>query len=158
MRWKLLVIVSLIAALVACGLWSALAIGAFGNAGELASHGWLLLASAILPLVIAVYAGVFVYRHTSRRRKTQAVVTVIVALFLTAGAYVAAAQVFPDKLGIPPSRLNRAMPAKPTVALAFALAPNRFPFAPASKRRSRIEYVPRVRRPAQPRLDEYLPD
>ena len=106
MRWKLLVIASFAAALVACGLWSALAIGAFGTARELASHGWLFLASTIVPLAIVVYAGVFVYRRTSRRRKTQAVVTVIVALFLTAGAYVAAAQVFPDKLGIPPSRLR----------------------------------------------------
>src|SRR5437899_2790175 len=98
MRWKLLVIASFAAALVACGLWSALAIGAFGTASKLAGHGWLLLASAIVPLAVAVYAGVFVYRHTSRRRKTQAVVTVILALFLTAGAYVAAAQVFSDKL------------------------------------------------------------
>ena len=106
MRWKLLLIASLVAALVACGLWSALAIGAFGTARKLASHGWLLLASAIVPLAIAVYAGVFVYRRTSRRRKTQAVVTVIVALFLTAGTYFAAAQVFPDKLGIPPPRLR----------------------------------------------------
>jgi hypothetical protein len=158
MRWKLLVIASLIAALLALGLWSALVIGAFGTARKLASHGWFLLASAMVPLAIAVYAGVFVYRHTSRRRKTQAVVTVIVALFLTVGAYVAAAQVFPDRLAIPPPRLNRAMTTKPTVALAALLAPNRFPFAPASRSRSRIEYVRRVRHPAQPRPDEYLPD
>ena len=102
MRWKLLVIASLAAALVACGLWSALAIGAFGTARELASHGWLLLASAIVPLAIAVYAGVFVYRRTSRRRKTQAVATAIVALFLTAGTYFVASRVFPDKLIILP--------------------------------------------------------
>jgi len=158
MRWKLLVIASFAAAVVACGLWSALAIGAFGTASKLASHGWLLLASAIVPLVVAVYAGVFVYRHTSRRRKTQAVVTVMLALFLTAGAYVAATQVFPDKLGIQPPGLNRAMPARPAVALAPPLAPSRFPFVPASKSRSRIEYVRRVRHQAQPRPDEYLPD
>lgn len=106
MRWKLLVITSFAAALVACGLWSALAIVAFGTARELASHSWLLLASAIVPMAITVYAGVFVYRRTSRRRKTQAIVTVIVALFLTAGAYVVAVQVFPNKLGIPPPRLR----------------------------------------------------
>ena len=119
MRWKLLVIVSFAAALVACGLWSALAIGLFGTARDLAQHDWLLPASALVPLAIAVYAGVFVYRHTARRRKTQAVVALILALLLTAGAYVAAAQVFPDKLYIPPPRLNGALPAKPTVALAL---------------------------------------
>ena len=102
MRWKLLVIASFAAALVASGLWSALAIGAYGTARGLASHGWLLLASAIVPLAIAVYAGVFVYRRTSRRRKTQAIVTVIVALFLTAATYFVASRVFPDKLYIPP--------------------------------------------------------
>jgi len=101
MRWKLLVTASLAAALLAFGLWSALAIGAFGTARELARHDWLLLAGAIVPLAIAVYAGVFVYRHTARRRKTQAVVTVIVALFLTVGIYFVASLLFPNMFSIP---------------------------------------------------------
>jgi cytochrome bd-type quinol oxidase subunit 2 len=101
MRWKLLVITSLAAALLAGGLWSALAIGAFGTARELASHGWFLLASAVVPLAIAAYAGVFVYRHTARRRKTQAVLTVIVALFITGGTYFVASLLFPNRLFIP---------------------------------------------------------
>ena len=109
MRWKLLVIASFAAALVACGLWSAFAIGLFGTASNLARHDWLLPASTLVPLAIAVYAGVFVYRHTARRRKTQAVIAVILALFFTAGAYVAAVQVFPNKLYIPPPRLNGAL-------------------------------------------------
>jgi cytochrome bd-type quinol oxidase subunit 2 len=101
MRWKLLVIVSLAAAILACGLWSAIAISAFGSARELARHIWLLLASTLVPLGIAGYAGVFVYRHTSRRRKTQAVFAVILSLFLTAGMYFAASQMFPGRLMIP---------------------------------------------------------
>jgi cytochrome bd-type quinol oxidase subunit 2 len=101
MRWKLLVIASLAAALVACGLWSAFAIGLFGTARDLARHDWLLPASALVPLAIAAYAGVFVYRHTARRRKTQAVFAVILALVLSAGTYCLASQVFPDKLNIP---------------------------------------------------------
>ena len=101
MRWKLLVIASFAAALLACGLWSALVIGSFGSAGSLARHDWLLLASAIVPLGIAAYAGVFLYRHTARRRKTQAAFAIILALALTAATYFAAAQVFPDKLIIP---------------------------------------------------------
>jgi hypothetical protein len=101
MRWKLLVIVSFATALVACGLWSALAIGLFGTASNLARHDWLLLSSALVPLALSAYAGVFVYRHTARRRKTQAVFAVILALFLTAGSYLVASQVFPNKLIIP---------------------------------------------------------
>jgi uncharacterized membrane protein len=103
MRWKLLVIVSLAAALLACGLWSAIAIGFFGSAREFARHEWLLLSSAIVPLALAVYAGVFTYRHTARRRKTQAMLTIIVVLFLSCGIYLVASILFPNRLTIPGS-------------------------------------------------------
>jgi len=95
MRWKLLVIASFAAALVSCGLWSALAIGVFGSARALARNDWLLLLSLIIPLAIAAYSAVFVYRHTARRRKTQATLTVILALLFTLGTYLSASQVFP---------------------------------------------------------------
>ena len=101
MRWKLLVIASLAAAIIGCGLWSALAIGIFGTARALARNDWLLLASAIIPLAVSVYSGVFVYRHTARRRKTQATFTVILALLFTLGIYLVASQLFPDRLIIP---------------------------------------------------------
>jgi cytochrome bd-type quinol oxidase subunit 2 len=103
MRWKLLAIVSIAAALIACGLWSVLVIGTYGTARAFARNDWLLILSAIIPLAIAVYAGVFVYRHTATRRKTQATLAVILALLLTLGTYVAASQVFPDRLIIPRS-------------------------------------------------------
>jgi cytochrome bd-type quinol oxidase subunit 2 len=101
MRWKLLVIASFAAAFVGCGLWAALVIGAFGNARTLARNDWLLLASAIIPLGIAAYAAVFVYRHTARRRKTQATITAMLALLLTLGTYLVASQAFPERLMIP---------------------------------------------------------
>ncbi len=101
MRWKLLVIASLAAALVSCGLWSALAIGVFGSARALARNDWLLLSSLIIPLAIAAYSAVFVYRHTARRRKTQATLTVILALLCTLGTYLSASRVFPQRLIIP---------------------------------------------------------
>jgi hypothetical protein len=104
MRWKLLVIASFAAALIAGGLWSALVVGLFGTARNLARNDWLLLATAIVPLAIAAYSGVFVYRHTARRRKTQAVLTVILSLLLTLGAYLAAALLFPNRLYLPPPR------------------------------------------------------
>jgi cytochrome bd-type quinol oxidase subunit 2 len=100
MRWKLLVIVSLAAALVACGLWSALVIGVYGTVSASAQKNWSLLLSAIIPLGTAAYAGVFVYRHTARRRKTQATFAVMLALLLTLGTYLAVSKVFPDRLNI----------------------------------------------------------
>jgi hypothetical protein len=101
MRWKLLVLASLAAAIIGCGLWSALVIGIFGTARTLARSDWLLLASAIIPLAVSAYTGVFVYRHTARRRKTQATFTVILALLLTAGMYLVASGLFVDRLCIP---------------------------------------------------------
>jgi cytochrome bd-type quinol oxidase subunit 2 len=101
MRWKLLVIASFAAAFIACGLWSGLVIGIFGTARALARNQWLLLSSAMVPLGMAAYSGVFVYRHTSRRRKTQATLTAILALLLTLGTYLVASQVFPNRLIIP---------------------------------------------------------
>ncbi|SRR5260370_23480823 len=100
MRWKLLVLVSLVAALLALGLWSALAIAGFGSARVLARSDWLLVSSFLIPLGVATYAGVFVYRHTARRRKTQAVFSVLLTLFLSVGTYLVASQVFPNKLVI----------------------------------------------------------
>ena len=100
MRWRLLVTTSFAAAVVACGLWSTFAIALFGSASELARHDWFLLASATGPLVFIVYAGVFAYRHTARKRKTQAMLTAILALFLTVGFYLAALQMFPTRLVI----------------------------------------------------------
>ena len=101
MRWKLLIIASLIAAFIGCGLWCALAIGVFGSARALARNDWLLLSSLILPLGVAVYSGVFVYRHTARRRKTQSTLTMIFALLFTLGTYLAVSTLFVDKLYIP---------------------------------------------------------
>jgi cytochrome bd-type quinol oxidase subunit 2 len=108
MRWKLLVIASFTAAFLACGLWSALVIGVFGTARDLARNDWLLFSSAILPLVLAAYSGMFVYRHTARRRKTQAALTVMLALFFAAGAYAAASILLPNRLMIArPNELQR---------------------------------------------------
>ena len=107
MRWRLLVLTSFAAAVVACGLWSALAIALFGSAGQLARHDWFLLASAAVPLVFIVYAGIFAYRHTARRRKTQAMITAILALFLTVGFCLSASQLFPNRLAIPLSYQER---------------------------------------------------
>jgi hypothetical protein len=110
MRWKLLVIASFAAALIACGLWSGLVIGVFGSARALTGNNWLLFSSTIIPLGISAYSGVFVYRHTARRRKTQAILTVILALLMSAGAYLTVSQIFPQHLGI--SRNDQMRPSR----------------------------------------------
>jgi len=99
MRWKLLVMTSVVASIVAGALWSALVAVLFGPAALVARHDWLLPASLALPLGISAGAGYFVYRHTSRRRKTQAIITVAAALFLTALVHFAIAHSWPGYFG-----------------------------------------------------------
>jgi len=101
MRWKLLFLTALIAAVIGLGLWSAFTITFFGSARGLALHGWILPGSFIIPLAFTASAAVFVYRHTALRRKTQAMVTVLVVLVLSGGIYFAASQLLPDRLLIP---------------------------------------------------------
>ncbi len=101
MRWKLLVLVSLVAALVAFGLWSAFAIGLYGSAWAMARSDWRLLASSAAPFIMAAVALVFVYRHTAKRRKLQAVISALLTLLITGVFYCVALTAFPHRFSIP---------------------------------------------------------
>ena len=101
MRWKLLFLTSMIAAVIGLALWSAFTIAFFGSARGLALHGWVLPGSFIIPVAFTAIAAVFIYRHTALRRKTQAIITVLVVLILSGGMYLAASQLLPGRLLIP---------------------------------------------------------
>ena|SRR5213593_3414102 len=101
MRWKLLVLTSLMAALVAFGLWCAFAVGLYGSARVMARNDWRLLASAAVPIVMAALASVFIYRHTAKRRKLQAVISALLTLMLAVDVYFTAWAFFPDRFYIP---------------------------------------------------------
>ncbi|HBB96798.1 MAG TPA: hypothetical protein DC054_15580 [Blastocatellia bacterium] len=98
MRWKLLVLVSLVAALIACGTWSLLIMIIFGSARPIQPS--LLLASTVVPLALAGFAGFFIYRHTARRRKTQAILTILLTLLLSIAACLSATRLFPKTITI----------------------------------------------------------
>jgi hypothetical protein len=98
MRWKLLVLASVTAAVLGIVLWSLFAIIFFGTARELARHDLILWLSVLMPLSFTTYAGIFVYRHTARRRKTQAVMTIVISLLLSPLVYFAAASLLPGRL------------------------------------------------------------
>lgn len=101
MRWRLLFLISIIAALVAVTLWSSFSIALFGSARAMASDDWRLAGSLFIPLAVAIFSGVFAYRHTARRRKSQAVLTFVLALLFSSGFYLIASQLFPERLIIP---------------------------------------------------------
>ncbi len=91
MRWKLLFVAPLLAAAAAIGavaLWLRLL---------KTSHSGSPLDLVFLlgpPLAAAAASGVFVYRHTARRRVLQAVISVLLSLALCYVALLAAAQYF----------------------------------------------------------------
>jgi len=101
MRWKLLVLVSLVAAFIACGLWSGLVIAYSAlPARSRATNGCYFQApSSRLPwpcTQVCLYIAI-----RPRRRKTQATLTAILALLLSLGTYLVASQIFPQRLIIP---------------------------------------------------------
>jgi mannose/fructose/N-acetylgalactosamine-specific phosphotransferase system component IID len=82
MRLKLVFAASVLAALIGAGSCIALVLGLF-SAKALSSPGLLVTSTLVLPVATIVFAAIFVYRHTARRRKLQALLTAIVATLLT---------------------------------------------------------------------------
>ena len=87
MRLKLVVLVSLLAAIVGAGSCIALVLGVFSR--EAVSNPGLLVASTfLLPLATIIFAAIFVYRHTARRRRLQAFLTLVLATILTLAIFI----------------------------------------------------------------------
>ena len=102
MRWKLLFIVCLAGGIIAFLLWEIAILFVFAPRGPVApSHRQILIATFLIPLIVAAFSGLFVYRHTARRRKTQATLSVLLTLLLTAAIYFAGSNLFPQRLRLP---------------------------------------------------------
>jgi hypothetical protein len=101
MRWKLVVLSSITATVCGVGLWSLLIIVFFGTARRFAYNDLIVFASMLIPIGMAVFAGIFVYRHTARRRKLQAILTALFSIVLMPLAYVAANTLLHGRLYIP---------------------------------------------------------
>jgi len=85
MRWKLIVLVSLVVAIIASASWFLVIILFFnGSEAIVPLEGGLWPLSLVLPFLLAVFGGFFVYRHTSRKRKTQAALTILAVIISTA--------------------------------------------------------------------------
>jgi len=109
MRWKVLILTSLAAAIAGVGLALIITLVFFNALQELLAHAPATMAVlAILFLAIA-FAGFFVYRHTARRRKLQTALAVLLT-FLLATAGFALGSMLTPKLKvtrIPATRSNR---------------------------------------------------
>jgi len=105
MRLKLVVITSLLAAVVGAGSCIALVLGVFSRQA-LSSPGLLVLATFLLPLATIIFASIFVYRHTARRRRLRAFLTVVLATLLTLSLFILTS--------IVTTRRDRGDPVRPT--------------------------------------------
>jgi len=90
MRLKLLLVASLVAAIVGAGSCIAIVFLAFASLKPFTSPGLLVLATFILPAAAIIFAATFVYRHTARRRRLQAALTVLIATLITLCLFVLA--------------------------------------------------------------------
>jgi purine-cytosine permease-like protein len=89
-RLKLIIGASLLAAVLGAGSCVAVLLAFFSQVRLVSSPGLLLLSTFLIPLATIVFASIFVYRHTSRRRKLQAFMTVVLSTILTIAFFVAA--------------------------------------------------------------------
>jgi putative copper export protein len=107
MRLKLVLIASLVAAVVGSGAAMVIILGQLSSLKALSTPGFLVASTLLLPVAAVALAAVFVYRHTARRRKTQALLTGILAAFLSLGVFLLAS--------IVTSRTAPPEPHQPTV-------------------------------------------
>jgi len=90
MRLKLVMLVAVIAAVVGSGTSIAIILTRSTSIHVLSSPDLVVTATLVLPVACVILAAFFVYRHTARRRKTQALLTGVLAAFLSLAFFIVA--------------------------------------------------------------------
>ena len=83
MRLKLVLIASLMASMVGAGAAIAIILFFTSSLSSLTAPSLFVATTYLLPALAVFFASMFVYRHTARRRKLHATLTVLVSLILT---------------------------------------------------------------------------
>jgi len=108
MRLKLVLISSLVAAIAGAGSAIAIIVSVFSSLHPIATPGALVVSTYLLPILTTLLASIFVYRHTARRRKLQAILTATIATILTILLFVVASIVIARREPVQPQpRLER---------------------------------------------------
>lgn len=106
MRLKLVLITSAIAAIVGAGSSIALVLALFSSLNSLLTPGLLIASTFLLPVAAIIFAAIFVYRHTAKRRKVQAVLTATLATLLTLAIFILASIVNARRNNIDPGPIT----------------------------------------------------
>lgn len=101
MRWKILSIASLVATVVGAGSTLAIVYGIFHTPRRLVSFDLFVIGTLLIPLASIIVASIFVYRHTARRRKLQALITALISSFLILTIFIASALFFQSRTPAP---------------------------------------------------------
>ncbi|MFN2530560.1 MAG: hypothetical protein ABR555_04595 [Pyrinomonadaceae bacterium] len=83
MRLKLVMAASALAAVLGAGSCIAILMATFSSLKPITRPGLMVLVTFLLPTAAVVMASIFVYRHTARRRKLQALLTAVLATLLS---------------------------------------------------------------------------
>ena len=111
MRLKLVFAASALAAVMGAGSCIALVLGVFSDALSRPRPGLLVASTLLLPIATIIFAAIFVYRHTARRRKLQALLTTLIATLLTLAFFVLASVLTARRVPTEPTQ-----PAGPHIA------------------------------------------
>ncbi len=103
MRWKLMFIAALVAGIAGTGLTLALIRAFFISAHPLNAYDSVALGTLLIPLIAIMLASIFVYRHSARRRKLQALITAAIALLFTLTLFMLGSAFFSKQTPAPPS-------------------------------------------------------
>ena len=90
MRLKLVLIASFVSAVVGSAASIAIILWKSSSLKGISAPDFLVASTFLLPVIAVVLAAIFVYRHTARRRKTQALLTGILAAFLSLAIFILA--------------------------------------------------------------------
>jgi hypothetical protein len=111
MRLKLVVLTSTLAAIAGAGSSIALVLALFSSLNSLPTPGLLIASTFLLPIAAITFAAIFVYRHTAKRRKVQAVLTATLATLLTLAIFIVASIVNSRR-----NNIDRPGPITPQIA------------------------------------------
>ena len=102
MRLKLVLMSSLIAAVTGAGATTGIIVSVFSSLKPITHPGILVVSTYLLPISAILLASIFVYRHTARRRKLQAILTATLSILLTILIFIIASIVTARRVPTPP--------------------------------------------------------
>jgi len=89
MRFKLILIVSMVVSIVGSVGTAFLLYLSFGSIEFARTRGFWLISSCVVPAILVLTGGFFVYRHTAKRRVLQAMLTIVISVFIILSIFLA---------------------------------------------------------------------